>query len=350
MSPGQKTSRLQRFKESRPQPMAAGRHNLIAMSRLPGGEHGTPVVISPRVSDVSLVGWARASADFIDEQLLTSGALLFRGFTVADAAVFGDFARSLSEGLLDYTERAAPRTMVVPGVYTSTEFPADQYIPLHHEMSYSHQWPRRIWFFCERPSSTGGCTPISDDRVVFRLLRPEIKDLFTEKGVMYIRNFGEGVDLSWQQAFQTDQRRDVESYCEANGIDCEWRSGDRLRTRQIRQVVVNHPETGETVWFNHAHLFHWSSIEPATRQALLAQFAEHELPRNACFGDGDPIAPELLEEIRRTYEKVAVRFTWQAEDILMLDNILVSHARDPFSGPRRVLVAMSGWHRASNSI
>ena len=34
----------------------------------------------------------------------------------------------------------------------------------------------------------------------------------------------------------------------------EWMPGDRLRTRQIRPPIQKHPQTGETVWFNHAHM------------------------------------------------------------------------------------------------
>jgi alpha-ketoglutarate-dependent taurine dioxygenase len=36
-----------------------------------------------------------------------------------------------------------------------------------------------------------------------------------------------------------------------------------------------------------------------------------------------------------------VIFPWRQDDILMLDNFLVSHGREPFVGPRRILVAMA---------
>jgi alpha-ketoglutarate-dependent taurine dioxygenase len=35
-----------------------------------------------------------------------------------------------------------------------------------------------------------------------------------------------------------------------------------------------------------------------------------------------------------------VRFQWQKGDMVTLDNMLVAHARDPFVGPRRILVAL----------
>lgn len=159
--------------------------------------------------------------------------------------------------------------------------------------------------------------------------------------VMYVRNYGEGLDLSWREAFQTDDRAAVEDYCRAARMSCEWRSGDRLRTRAVRQVVATHPRTGETVWFNHAHMFHISNVGSAVREALLAQFAEDELPRNAFYGDGSPIEASALAGIRDAYDRTAVRFAWEQGDVMLLDNFLTSHGRDPFAGARKVLVAMS---------
>ena len=47
-----------------------------------------------------------------------------------------------------------------------------------------------------------------------------------------------------------------------------------LRTRQVRQAVATHPATNEVVWFNHAHLFHSSSLEPDVRAALRSDAVE----------------------------------------------------------------------------
>ncbi|HWS55027.1 MAG TPA: TauD/TfdA family dioxygenase [Pyrinomonadaceae bacterium] len=305
------------------------------------GERGFPLVVRPGVADLNLSEWAGAHRGLVEGELLSHGAILFRGFRDVTAEHFSLFVGALTDELLDYRERAAPRSEVRPFIYTSTEYPADQRIPLHHEMSYSHNWPTKIWFFCGRPAQSGGRTPIADDRRVFGLLSPAIKKRFLEKGVLYVRNYGEGVDLPWQEVFQTDDRGAVERYCREAYMTCEWRSGDRLRTRAIRQVVATHPKLGVKVWFNHAHMFHASNLTPETREALLAQFAEDELPRNAFYGDGSPIEPEVAEEIRETYSRAAVAFDWQQGDILLLDNFLASHGREAFSGPREILVAMA---------
>lgn len=314
--------------------------DLIETGFLPGLD-GFPLVVRPGLDGVDLVSWSAGHRPWIEEKLLAHGAILWRGFDVADVERFREVARAIAPELLDYTERAAPRNEVGSQVYTSTEFPADQWIPLHHEMSYSHNWPTKLFFYCDQPPRSGGRTPLVQDRGLLERLDPEIREPFLEKKVMYVRNYGQGVDLPWQQAFQTEDRAAVEAYCRSAGAEVEWLDGERLRTRSVRQVTATHPRTGDVLWFNHAHMFHSSNLEPAVRDALRSHLAPDELPRNAFYGDGSPIPDEIAEAIRTVYREESVGFDWQKGDVLLLDNFLTSHGREPFEGPRRIVVAMA---------
>jgi len=331
---------LDEFKADKRKMVRLSQEDLIKLDYLDPEKH-FPLVIKPHAAGLNLAAWAGSNRDFIESRLLEHGAVLFRDFKVEEVSEFERFARAISGHLLDYRERAAPRKEVSSQVYTSTEFPADQSIPLHHEMSYSHNWPTKIWFYCAQPAQHGGSTPIANDREVFNLIDPKIKERFLEKGVMYVRNYGEGLDMSWQVAFQTDDRSVVEAYCRQASAQFEWRDGDRLRTRQARQVTARHPKTGDLVWFNHAHMFHISNLTQEVRDALLSEFKEDEIPRNAFYGDGSPIESSILDEIRDVYARSAVIFPWRQGDILMLDNFLASHGREPFVGPRKILVVMA---------
>jgi alpha-ketoglutarate-dependent taurine dioxygenase len=191
-----------------------------------------------------------------------------------------------------------------------------------------------------QPAGRGGETPIADSRRVYQLIDPRIKARFIEKQVMYVRNYGDRFDLRWQQVFQTESQAEVEQFCRRAGIECEWRERDRLRTRQRCQAVAAHPVTGEMVWFNQAHLFHVSNLETSIGAALLEEFREEELPRNAYHADGSPLEASMLDEIRRVYSTEAVSFPWKEGDILLLDNMLAAHGRTPFVGSRKMLVGM----------
>jgi alpha-ketoglutarate-dependent taurine dioxygenase len=271
--------------------------------------------------------------------LARDGALLFRGFDRSEE--FENFARTVSPRLIEYGERSSPRTRISNGIYTSTDHPADQPIVLHNEQSYTLNWPMKIWFFCAQPAETGGRTPLADSRKILNRLPSDIVDRFEQKQIMYVRNYNPGVGLSWREAFQTDDRGEVERYCAQEGIDVEWRDNDRLRTRQVRPAVRLHPETGERVWFNHAMFFNLSSLEQSARETMLAVVDENEVPFNTFYGDGSPIEPAVTDEIRNAYDSETVKFDWQRGDLLLVDNMLVAHGREPFTGERKVLVAMA---------
>ncbi|MBO6636944.1 MAG: TauD/TfdA family dioxygenase [Roseitalea sp.] len=298
-------------------------------------------MLRPAAGAFDLAAWIAHNRSTVNTLLLEHGALLFRGFDIPDAETFRDCAIGFSGHLLDYPERAAQRETIADQVFTSTAMASDQSIPLHHEMSYSHQWPSRLYFYCDRPAETGGETPLAWDRDVYPALPQDIRDAFEARHVLYVRNFGDDLDLPWSEVFQTEDRSEVEAYCTASGATFEWLSGNRLRTRQVRQAIARHPVTGEKVWFNHAALFHSSNMPADLREALLRQRGEDGLPRNAYFGDGSPIADNVVETIRATYRANSIAFPWQREDLLVVDNFLCTHGRNPFAGKRRTLVAMS---------
>lgn len=302
-----------------------------------------PLKIEPNVEGLNLTNWAQDHRELITDHLLKHGGILFRNWQVKSIDDFEIFTQAAAgEDLLDYTYRSTPRSAVSGKVYSSTEYPADQMIPLHNEMAYTRVWPMRIWFYAVKVAETGGETPIADSRKIYQRMDPAIRERFAEKKVMYVRNYGGGLDLPWQEVFQTEDKAQVEQFCREHDIDFGWKEGDRLRTRQVCQGVAKHPTTGEMVWFNQAHLFHVSNLQPEMRDKFLAEFAEEDLPRNTYYGDGSPIEQSVLDEVRGVMDAELVAFPWQEGDIVMLDNMLAAHARNPFTGQRKVVVTMAG--------
>ncbi|MGW3207633.1 TauD/TfdA family dioxygenase [Streptomyces sp. NPDC001135] len=293
---------------------------------------------------VRLDQWISTNRARLGEELRRHGALLFRGFAVEDPEDFGSAARAYSPDLLDYLERAAPRTEIADKVFTSTELAADLWIAFHHEMSYSHNWPSVLYFYGDRPSPHGGATPVASERAVFPKIPAEIRERFQRHGVSYVRNYSPGLDIPWQDVFQTTDRAEVEAYCRASHTEFTWVGDDGLRTRSVRQAVARHPHTGETVWFNHAHMWHVSTLPDEVADYLLDEYGPQGVPRNAFYGDGTPIEDEAVELIGNLYKEAAVSLPWQRGDVLVVDNFLATHAREPFTGDRRILVAMSDLH------
>ena len=62
--------------------------------------------------------------------------------------------------------------------------------------------------------------------------------------------------------------------------------------------------------------------------------------RIACMVTVLAIEDTEMRDILQAYDQVETTFAWQEGDILVLDNMLVAHARCPFGGAREIYVAM----------
>lgn len=173
--------------------------------------------------------------------LQTHGALLLRGFGIDGAAALEAVCETGTPGLVPYVGGGSPRTLVTSKVYTSTEYAADQPIPLHCEYTYFPAPPAAIWFFCEQTVS------------------------------WHIATHGEAMARRLRQLYRDEQR----------------------------------------------------------------------IPKHATFGDAEPIPDADIAHILEVLSTQEQTFRWQAGDVLVCDNHPIAHERRPFSGERRVLVALA---------
>ena len=298
-----------------------------------------PLLIEPARADVDLAEWAMNNRQMLDQHLLRHGAILFRGFAVPTVAEFERTAEAICAELFgEYGD--LPREELGGRVYGSTPYPSDETILFHNESSHMHRWPMLIWFYCVKAALQGGESPIVDCRQLYQSMDQSIRERFERVGLMYVRNFTDGLDVSWQEFFHTGDKSKVEQYCRTAAIDFEWKAGGGLRTRQLCPAVVRHPQTNELVFFNQLQLHHISCLAPAVRESLLSMMKEEDLPRNVYYGDGSPIEDSVVDYLRELSRKLCVSFPWQEQDILMLNNMLVAHSRNPFVGERKIVVAM----------
>jgi alpha-ketoglutarate-dependent taurine dioxygenase len=339
-SPSQKP-KMKRMGIPRRRAVTVSSESMVKTGSLTPGE-SLPLVIEPSDGRLDPIAWAESKRPFIRQRLLEHGAILFRDFGLTSVDTFMRFAGVLIPRLANYVEGSSPRISVGTKVYTSTEYPADQFVSMHNELSYAHKWPSRILFYCDTAPAEGGETPIADSRKVLDLLSARTKARFVEKGTRYIRNLhgGKGAGLSWQTVFETTDRAWVEDYCREGEIEFRWEENGGLWTRQDRPAVRAHPETGDRVWFNQVDQWHPSNLGKDIAEALVKTTPVEELPIYATFGDGSPFEEAELDEIRDAFQQAIVKFPWRKGDALLVDNMLVAHGRMPFAGPRKILVVM----------
>jgi len=298
-----------------------------------------PPLLSPAVSGDAAT-WAAEHRDDLRALVGEEGRVLIRGLPLSEPAEAAAVFRALTDGLMNEREAFAPRRIYADGVYSSTPWPPTQPMCMHHELSYALEFPGLMLFACLTPPTRGGATAVADSAAVLEALPPSLVERFEREGWMLMRTYNDEIGASVAEAFGTDDRGGVESYCRAQAIEFEWQPDGALCTRQRRSAVLHHPVTGQRCWFNSIAFLNEWTLAPDVREYLVDVYGPERLPFTTRFGNGDPIDEDVVQLINDVYEANTQREPWQAGDLLLVDNIRTAHSREPFEGPREVVVGM----------
>ncbi|MEU9167277.1 TauD/TfdA family dioxygenase [Streptomyces sp. NPDC048420] len=300
---------------------------------------GTPPILHAK-SGGNPVSWAAEHRDPLHALVLGHGSVLVRGLGLADPATTEAVFRRLTDGLMPDREPFAPRRRYADGVYSSTKWPPNQLMCMHHELSYGLEFPSLLLYACLEAPGSGGATALADASAVLRDLPRDLVSRFEREGWLLTRAYHEEIGASVEEAFGTGDRDAVERYCRRHAIEFAWQSDGSLHTRQRRRAVLRHPAGGLPCWFNQIAFLNEWTMEPEVHEYLVEMYGADGLPFNTRFGDGDPIDAEVVRTINEVYDAHTVREPWQDGDLLLVDNIRTAHSREPFEGPREVLAAL----------
>lgn len=296
---------------------------------------GTLPIVTAEVG----AAWAAAHREHVNDLVARNGAVLLRGLGVASAADVTAVADALGVHRMIEREGFAPRTPYSDAVYSSLQWPPDEPMCMHHELSYASEVPGTLVLGCLTPPDKGGKTELADSQQVLTALPDYVVAPFEREGWLLSRMYQE-VGVPWQDAFGTEDRARVDAYCAAEGLEHEWLQDGRLRTRQRRAAVIRHPRTGEKGWFNQIAFLNELTLDPAIREYLVDMYGPEGLPFNTAYGDGAPISGQTVETINEVYRDLTVAEPWQAGDVMVVDNIRMSHNREPYEGPREIVVVL----------
>ncbi|MGW0767354.1 TauD/TfdA family dioxygenase [Streptomyces sp. NPDC002676] len=298
-----------------------------------------PAVLHVDVPD-DAPSWATEHREALRAQITEHGAVLVRGLGLRDPHQAGAVLERLAGGLMTEREAFAPRQSHGPGLYSSTPWPDNQPMCMHHELSYPVEVPGLMLFACLTAPEQGGATAVADAEEVLRALPAGLTERFEREGWLLARTYNDEIGASLAESFGTDDHAAIERYCRAHAIDFTWRADGSLHTEQRRSAVVRHPVTGRRCWFNQIAFLNEWTLAPDVREYLVDEYGADGLPFNTRYGDGSPIGEDVVQLLNSTYEAHTRREPWQAGDLLLVDNIRTAHSREPFTGERQVLVGM----------
>lgn len=302
----------------------------------------TPFIISPKPGAAHpLEFWLNElekHKEWLARKALDHGVVLFRGFPVVTPADFDAFVKVRGYTPMEYLGGAAPRRNLVGGVFTTNESPPHLFINFHHEMAQNPKYPSHLFFFCERPPTTGGETPIVVSNEVYKRMKeqfPEFVAKLEEVGVRYTRYLGDGDDHTstigrgWQSTWLTQDKEEAERKCRSLGATPEWQPNGSMKVQSaVLPAVRVDSRNGVKRWFNQLGVAH---PEHGWNDSI-------NKPWHACmFADGTRLPEEPLRWMLNMMNEIKLATTWQQGDVMHCDNMVVLHGRNSFTGPRSIL-------------
>ncbi|MDN3647599.1 TauD/TfdA family dioxygenase [Reinekea marina] len=285
--------------------------------------------------------WVTENKEALHAQLIKHGALLFRGFPVSSADAFEQFLDQTDYQNMPYVGGAAPRTQVTSSrIVTANESPATEKIPFHHEMAQTPHPPGYIFFYCDTAPASGGATSILHSGEIcerFFEISPEFAQEVERQGVRYIRfmpaetDASSAIGRSWKETFNVSDRASCEEKLKEHGMSWSWLDNDLLRTESKTLPAIRFDEeTQQKTFFN----------------SILAVYTGWDDARNVAnkavvLADGQEMDATVMAQTVEAMDELCVNFKWHEGDVLFLNNHTVLHARQPFTGDRRILASIA---------
>ncbi|MGE0634354.1 MAG: TauD/TfdA family dioxygenase [Pseudobdellovibrionaceae bacterium] len=256
------------------------------------------------------------------ENLKESGALLFRDFDV-NMDSFREFSDQFASEHLKHGLPKLRAGMSEDGTVADV-LAGTHDIVLHGEMYYLPKQPDILWLFCQKPALHGGATTVCDGIEYLNALTPALKALFNKKKILYTHRWG---PTGWQAIFKTDSIDQAISELKRDPrVSSAKFDGEFLTFDYVTSAIMRPKYSSTPAFIN--------SIANVKQYAYLNTV-------DVKFEDGEQITPEMVEEINEIGSLVVKDVSWQAGDVLMIDNSRVMHGRRNFSGERKISTRFS---------
>lgn len=121
------------------------------------------------------------------------------------------------------------------------------------------------------------------------------------------------------------------------GLEYEWQPDGSLTVitepiPAVRMIEQQH---------NHA-VYQWTFHNSVIAAFLGWQDSRNDRMNAVCFGNNEAMDSHILDDIAKFMDENKVSYRWKKGDVFALNNRLVMHSRNAFTGARRVFAAMFG--------
>jgi len=234
-------------------------------------------------------------------------------------------------------------------VAPANESPKEVLISYHNESPQVPHAPEYVFFYCHKAPAQGGETPMLSSLELFQRAReeiPEFVETLAEKGIKsrvtykFERQYTGGSTL--RQAFGkhiqegddvATQRAKIEAqilrYRRGEFTTWEWsEDGSALTVEHLLPAIRTQPGTDlPTLFTGLAAVYKNAQANKSTTRKAVTQ---------QTFGDGTTIPEEYLKVLADISDEIRVLHKWQVGDVLVYDNVVAQHGRQPWEGKSNV--------------
>ncbi|KAH7379614.1 hypothetical protein BKA66DRAFT_466365 [Pyrenochaeta sp. MPI-SDFR-AT-0127] len=325
----------------------------------------TPLALRPSTLDhtspdidtvVQTIKSLQAQDGILTKKLAVHGTLLFRGLPIHSAEDFSKFAHAFGYSPHEIIGIVVDRPLLAPNVAPANEAPKEVLIYNHNESPQVPHAPEYIFFYCHSAPKEGGETPISSSLELFQRANEEIPDFIEElakKGILskvtykVEKQYAGGSTL--KQAFgkeiedgddEATRRAKVEKqilrYGRGEHTTWEWTDkGQTLILTHRLPAIRTQPGSGLPTLFTGLAAYYKNFIAPDSPNAGRKNVTQQ------LFGDGTTIPEHYLKKLADITDEIRMLHKWQQGDVLVYDNIIAQHGRQPWGGKQedRVILA-----------
>lgn len=311
---------------------------------------------------ISTIKSLQAQDGLLTKKLAVHGTLLFRGLPINSAADFSAFAHAFGYSPHEIIGIVVDRPLLAPNVAPANEAPKEVLIYNHNESPQVPHAPEYIFFYSHRAPEVGGETPISSSLELFHRAQQHIPEFISElsqKGILSrvtykaTAQYEGGSTLT--QAFgkeilPTDdaptRRAKIEQqilrYNRGKHTTWEWADADQTLTLTHHLPAIRtQPHTNLPTLFTGLAAYYRNFIAKNPDASSSAAYPKARNITTQLFGDGTPIPERYLKVLAEITDEIRVLHKWQKGDVLVYDNVIAQHGRQPWGGEQgdRVVLA-----------
>ncbi|KAH8658229.1 hypothetical protein BX600DRAFT_384196 [Xylariales sp. PMI_506] len=316
----------------------------------------------------------QAQDKVLTKQLALHGTLLFRGLPIHNATDFSRFAHAFGFTPHEIIGIVVDRPLLAPNVAPANEAPKEVLIYNHNESPQVPHAPEYVFFYAHKAPGpdSGGETPASSSLELLDRAQREIPEFVAElaaKGILSRvtyrteRQYKGGSTL--REAFgkevregddEATRRAKIEAqiarYGRGKHTTWEWADdGDELVVTHRLPAIRTQPRTGLPTLFTGLAAYYRSRNNDSSSSSSSSSdsndsntnetIAARAKITQQLYGDGTPIPDEYLKRLADITDDIRVLHRWERGDVLVYDNVIAQHGRQPWRGEQgdRVILA-----------